>query len=79
MKILFEALAKIGITKQTAKRAARTFIQAAIGSIVANAAVLDFSEGKEILKGAICTLLVSAIAAGIAAVMNLEKPETEAE
>lgn len=62
------------VTKETLKRALRTFLQAAIAYIVANLAVVDFSSGKEIAKSALIGLCVSAIAAGIAAVMNLQKP-----
>lgn len=61
-------------TKETFKRALRTFLQAAIAYIVANLAVIDFSSGKEVAKSALIGLCVSAIAAGIAAVMNLQKP-----
>lgn len=78
MKHLTEALKKHGITKETAKRAGRTFIQAAIGYIAVNITVVDFSGGSDVIKSALCGLAVSAIAAGIAAVMNREKT-TESE
>ena len=65
-------------TKETAKRTARTFIQAAVGYIAVNLAVVDFSEGKDIVKSALIGLCISAVAAGISAVMNLQSPaETE--
>lgn len=73
MKYLKEALKKHGITKETAKRAGRTFIQAAIGYIAVNITVVDFTGGADVVKSALCGLAVSAIAAGIAAVMNREK------
>lgn len=60
-------------TKETLKRALRTFAQTAVGYIVVNAAIIDFSSGKDAIKSALIGLCVSAIAAGIAAVMNLEK------
>lgn len=78
MKYLTEALKKYGITKETAKRTWRTFIQSAIGYIAVNITVVDFSGGSDIIKSALCGLAVSAIAAGIAAVMNREK-NTESE
>ena len=59
-------------TKETAKRMTRTFIQAAVAYIVANLAVVDFSEGKDVIKSALIGLLVSAIAAGLSAAMNLQ-------
>lgn len=61
-------------TKETLKRALRTFFQTAIAYIAVNIAVIDFTE-KEAVKSAVIGLVVSAIAAGLAAVMNLEKKE----
>ena len=78
MKDFKEVLEKVGITKETCKRAGRTFLQTATGYILVNVAVVDFSAGKEVAKSAICGLIVSAIAAGVAAVMNLNK-NTESE
>lgn len=62
-------------TKETAKRAVRTFGQAAVGYIVANLAIVDFSSGKEVAKSALIGLCMSALAAGLSAVMNLQKKE----
>ncbi len=62
-------------TKETAKRAVRTFGQAAVGYIVANLAFVDFSSGKEVAKSALIGLCMSALAAGLSAVMNLQKKE----
>lgn len=62
-------------TKTTIKRALRTFIQTALGYIAVNIAVIDFSAGKEILKTALVGVGVSAVSAGLCAVMNLEKKE----
>ena len=74
MKDFIKALCKkFGITKETVRRSTRTFIQAAIGYISVNLIAVDFSCGKEVAKSAIIGLLVSAISAGVAAVMNLEK------
>lgn len=61
-------------TKETLKRVIRTFLQAAIACIVANFATIDFSSGKDVIKSAIWGLCGSAIAAGIAALMNLQIP-----
>ncbi|MBQ9228781.1 MAG: hypothetical protein IJ168_08130 [Eubacterium sp.] len=60
-------------TKQTAKKALRTFIQAALAYIAVNIAIVDFTSGKEAARSALIGLAVSATAAGLAAVMNLEK------
>ncbi|MDD6689223.1 MAG: hypothetical protein PUE56_04335 [Clostridium sp.] len=74
MKDFIKALCKkFGITKETARRAARTFCQAAIGYISVNLIMVDFSCDKDVAKSAIIGLLVSAISAGVAAVMNLDK------
>lgn len=66
-------------TKKTLKRTVRTFIQAAISYLAVNIFVIDFSSGKEVAKSTAVGLLVSAGAAGIAAVMNLENKESEGE
>lgn len=52
--------------REPVKRALRTFIQAAAGYVAVNVAVLDFSA-ENAVKG----FIISAIAAGIAAVMNI--------
>lgn len=62
-------------TKETFNRVLRTFLQAAIAYIAVNLAVVDFTSSKEVVKSALIGLCVSAVSAGIAAVMNLEKPE----
>lgn len=60
-------------TKETLRRMGRTFIQAAVSYIAVNIAVVDFTETDEVLQSAIIGLAVSALSAGIAAVMNLEE------
>lgn len=55
------------LKKEPVRRALRTFIQAAASYVVVNAAVLDFSAGNAV-KG----FVISTIAAGLAAVMNLK-------
>ena len=62
--------------KETIRRAFRTFLQTAIGYIVANIAILSDPEtlqNTDILKTTIIGLIISAISAGLAAVMNLPK------
>ena len=56
--------------KETFRRAARTFLQAAIGYFAANAALVHFDDGTA-LKRVLIGLVTSAAACGIAAVMNL--------
>lgn len=62
--------------KETLRRAARTFIQAAIGYVVVSVptvitADMEFNAFKTALFG----LGISAVSAGIAAVMNLPQKE----
>ena len=62
--------------KETIRRAFRTFLQTAIGYIVTNIAILSDPEtlqNTDILKTTIIGLIISAISAGLAAVMNLPK------
>ena len=64
--------------KETIRRALRTFVQTAIGYIVTNIAILSDPEtlqNTDILKTTIVGLIISAISAGLAAVMNLPKKE----
>ena len=64
-------------TKETWRRALRTFLQAAVSYIAVNLCVVDFSSEGEVLTSALIGLGASALAAGIAAVMNMEKSEAE--
>lgn len=59
------------LQKEWFKRAVRTFIQAAVGYIVAAVPTIDF-DNTSILKTTLVGVAVSAIAAGIAAVMNAD-------
>ena len=61
------------LKKNCVKRALRTFFQTAIGYLAVNAAVVDFSADKAALKSCLVGLGVSAVSAGIAAVMNLKE------
>ena len=63
------------ITKETLYRAFRTFLQAAGGYVVANVACISFTDDIDIVKRAVIGLVVSATAAGIAALMNLENED----
>ena len=62
-------------TKETLKRALRTFAQAAVAYIVTHMAIIDLTDADEVIKRALIGLVVSAISAGIAAAMNLEQKE----
>ena len=67
-------------TKETLRRAWRTFIQTAAAYVAANLCVIDFTASKDVIHSALFGLAVSAAAAGLAAIMNLEKKEpVEAE
>lgn len=59
--------------KNCVKRALRTFVQTAIGYLAVNIAVVDFSADKAALKSCLVGLGVSAVSAGISAVMNLRE------
>ena len=61
------------LTKNTMKRALRTFVQAVIAYLAVHLSMVDFSNGKEAVKTALLGLAVSSLAAGLSAVMNLEK------
>lgn len=67
---------KMCFTKNCLKRALCTFLQTALGYILANLALFltgtDFANA-EMWKSAVCGLLVSSVSAGLSAVMNLEK------
>ena len=60
-------------TKETARRAARTFFQAFVSYITVNVVVIDFTADGDVIKSAVIGLGVSAVAAGLSALMNLEK------
>jgi hypothetical protein len=62
-------------TKETWRRALRTLLQTAVAYVAANLCVVDFTAEGEVLTSALVGLGVSALAAGLAAVMNLEKAD----
>lgn len=65
------------ITKETLLRAGRTFLQSALAYITVNAVYINLTGNKASDKSAIIGLLVSAVSAGIAAAMNLEKRDEQ--
>lgn len=68
--------------KEWLYRALRTFLQAMLGYLAANLVAtvtqIDAGDGK-MLTNTLLGLLASAIAAGIAALMNREKKEEETD
>ncbi len=54
-------------------RAIRTFVQTAIGYITVNIATIDFSADKSTIKTMLIGVSISAVSAGIAAVMNYKE------
>ena len=56
------------LQKTYVKRALRTFLQTAVGYIAVNIAATDLN-----VKSAVIGLAVSAVAAGVAAVMNIKE------
>lgn len=68
----------ICVTKNCLIKALRTFLQTAIGYILANLSLyisgIDFNDGN-VVKNVLIGLAISAFSAGAAAVMNLEKGE----
>ena len=52
------------------KRAARTFVQTAMGYISVNIVAVDWSADRSVVKTAVIGIGISAVAAGLSAVMN---------
>lgn len=59
------------------KRAVRTFIQTAIGYISVNIIAVDWTADKSVVKTAIIGVSISAVAAGLAAVINFIEDENK--
>lgn len=59
-------------TKETARRMLRTFLQAAAGFLATTGITVLATNDYNVTKSILIGLVGSAIAAGIAAVMNLE-------
>ncbi len=62
-------------TKKTLYKALRTFLQSALAYVAVNITLVDFANDENVVKSALIGLATSAVASGIAAVMNLEKKE----
>ena len=58
-------------TKESIRRAGRTFLQAFFGYIVMSAESIDFSAPRKTLYTVLVGMGISALAAGLAAVMNM--------
>lgn len=66
--------------RETLRRAGRTFLQAALGYIITNVTLVTMGyENAEEVKAALVGLFTAALAAGLAAVMNLPQKAKEAE
>lgn len=63
---------KVFFDREPVKRAIRTFIQAAAGYIVVAVPNIDFTD-TSMLKATLIGLGVSALAAGLSAVMNINR------
>lgn len=59
--------------KNWMKRALRTALQTAIGYICAALPAVDWTQDKAAIRAALVGIGVTAVSAGIAAVMNLEE------
>ena len=62
-------------TKKTVYNALRTFLQSALAYVAVNLTLIDFTNDENVVRTALIGLATSAVASGIAAVMNLEKKE----
>lgn len=59
--------------KSWIKRALRTFFQTAAGYISVNLALVDFTADKPVWKSCLIGISISAVSAGISAVMNFKE------
>lgn len=71
---------KFYISKDCLKKVLKTFLQTAIGYIITNITLylggIDFADG-DVLRNALIGLAIAAFSAGSAAVMNIEKAESQ--
>lgn len=71
---------KFYLSKDCLKKVLRTFLQTAIGYIITNITLylggIDFADG-DVLRNALIGLAIAAFSAGSAAVMNLEKADSQ--
>lgn len=61
------------LTKEALIRVAKTFIQALVAFLVVALPTVDFTQESSALKAALLSVLASAVAAGLSAVMNIEQ------
>lgn len=62
-------------TKETIRRAMRTFLQAFFGSLVGTIALIDTSDNDALTKSIIFVVIVPSVACGLSALMNMEQKE----
>ena len=63
--------------KEMLIRAARTFVQAAVGYAAANVALINWSD-QSAVKKTVVALFASAVACGVSAIMNIPKKDGDA-
>lgn len=74
-----ELLARYGITDATIKKALRTFLQAFIGTFIADLTLIFTEQGFD-YKFVLYSVLIPAISMALATIMNIEKTnENESE
>lgn len=61
--------------KNWLRRALRTALQTAVGYVAVAMPAIDWSADKAVLKSVLTGIGVSAVAAGLAAAMNLEEED----
>lgn len=64
-------------TKETWRRVLRTFWQAFFASVVGTMALVDFSDKDALMRSIVFAVVVPALAAGLAAIMNLEQGDQD--
>lgn len=63
--------------KDWQKRALRTFMQTAVGYVCTAIVTVDWGADKAIIKATITGIIVSAIAGGISAAMNIHDEKND--
>lgn len=66
-------------TKETLRKTIRTFIQAFLPALAVGIGTISWGDDGSVTKGAIISLVIPAVAAGLCAVMNLENPNKDIE
>lgn len=70
MKVIIDILNKIGLTKDTAVRALKTFLQAFLAYILTTLTAGGYFDSG-VTKNVLIGVFMSAVAAGVSAVMNM--------